>query len=131
MIGRAIAIWLCILVCAILNGALRQGVLLARYGEQTGRALSTLLLCAAILVVTWLAIPWIGPREPRHALGVSALWLTMTLAFEFGFGRMRGMSWKALFEDYNLAAGRIWILVLIVTAIAPWAMARVRGLFAS
>ena len=33
-----------------------------------------------------------------------------------------------LLVDYDVTQGRIWVLVPIVTAMAPWWMARVRGL---
>jgi len=39
------------------------------------------------------------------------------------------MSWATLFADYNLLRGRIWILVLVATFIAPWLAGRVRGLW--
>ena len=55
----------------------------------------------------------------RAALVVGLGWLLMTLAFEFGFGRLRGRSWAELLVDYDLRAGRIWVLVLVVTALAP------------
>ncbi|MBK8228497.1 MAG: hypothetical protein IPK70_15160 [Flavobacteriales bacterium] len=55
----------------------------------------------------------------------------MTLAFEFGAGHfLFKKPWSELLYDYNLAQGRIWSLLPIVTAMAPWLMAKARGLFA-
>ena len=35
------------------------------------------------------------------------MWLGLTLAFEFGFGRLVAkQSWEQLLADYNVAAGR-------------------------
>ena len=48
---------------AIMNGGLRNAVLTPRLGELGGHITSTVLLCAAILVVTWLTIDWIRPAN--------------------------------------------------------------------
>ncbi len=54
--------------------------------------------------------------------------LVMTIAFEFLFGRLvSGCSWNDLLHDYNLCAGRVWVLVLIWTAIAPYVFYRLRS----
>jgi hypothetical protein len=34
------------------------------------------------------------------------------------------------FVDYNVLRGRIWVLVLMATAVAPYVTARARGLLA-
>ena len=47
-------------------------------------------------------------------------WVTLTLAFEFLGGRfLFGKAWTELAADYNLLAGRIWVLVLVVTLLTP------------
>jgi hypothetical protein len=53
---------------------------------------------------------------------VREAWLTRTLtvAVEFLAGHfLFGRDWKVLLADYNLAAGRIWLIVLVVTLTAP------------
>jgi hypothetical protein len=113
----------------VLNGGLRDGRLTPRLGDTVGRAISTLLLCVLILLATWLTIAWIGPRTAGQALGVGALWLGLTLVFEFGAGHFAfGKSWTELLADYDLSRGRIWIAVLVVTLFAPVWTARLRGL---
>jgi hypothetical protein len=48
------------------------------------------------------------------------VWLGLTLAFEFGFGRLVAkQSWEQLLADYNVAAGRTWPLVLAWLATGP------------
>jgi hypothetical protein len=73
-------------------------------------------------------MPWIGPRSQTDALVIGGVWLTLTLAFEFGFGRrVAHKSWPELFSDYDLRAGRIWPLVLITTFFAPVIMMYLNG----
>jgi hypothetical protein len=116
-----------LLALAVLNGGLRDAWLSPRLGDTAGRALSSVLLSLLILLAARLTVRWIGPRTRREALTVGALWVGLTLAFEFGAGRYGfGKSWAELLADYDLSRGRIWVLVLIVTFFAPLWTARFR-----
>jgi hypothetical protein len=128
MTVRALLVWFALLVLAIVNGGFRQVALVPSVGLEAALAVSTLLLCAGILLVTWLAVPWIRPAGAGQAIGIGAGWLALTLAFEFGFGHfVGGRSWMELTADYNVLKGRIWVLVLVTTAVAPWVTGRLRG----
>ncbi len=127
---RAVVVWLGLMAVAILNGAFREAVLVPRLGIAGAHVASTVSLGLLILALTWLTIRWIGPRRRGSALGIGALWLVMTLAFEFGFGHfVAEKSWSVLLADYDLTAGRIWPLALVTVLLAPWGGARARRLF--
>ena len=129
MTRRAAIVWVALLVVAIVNGALRETWILPRAGDHAGHQISTLLLSAAILLVTLLAIGWIGPEAMGQALLIGAGWVTLTLAFEFLAGHYAlGKPWPELFADYDVLRGRIWVLVLITTGLAPLIAASWRGL---
>jgi hypothetical protein len=71
-------------------------------------------------VTAWLAfsgayVRWAGPRASRELLLVGAVWLALTLAFELGFGRASGKTWRELLADYDVAG------VLVATLLGPWA----------
>ena len=120
MLARAGAIWLGIMLTAILNGAMRDMVLTPRVGDLGARALSCLTLSAVVLLVAWVSLHWIGPASLVDAWRIGAMWLAMTLAFEFGAGHyLFGTPWAALLADYNILAGRLWVLVLLTTVTAP------------
>lgn len=127
---KVLAIWLLCMVGAIANGSLRQFVLNPAIGEAWGHVLSTMLLAIIILGITWATIRWMGPADARQAWAMGTVWLLMTLVFEFGMGRfISHLSWTEMFADYNLLKGRVWVFIPIITFMAPWWMARVRGLF--
>jgi hypothetical protein len=132
VILRSAAVWGVLLMLAVLNGGVRDTWLSPWLGETTGRALSSVLLSGLILLVTWRTIGWIRPATAREALGIGALWLVLTLAFEFGVGHYGfGKAWSALLADYDLRHGRIWVAVLVVTFLAPLWTARLRGIVGS
>src|ERR671910_1376820 len=123
MFSRALVIWLLLVILAVFNGAIREGLITPRFGEQGGHIGSTAILCAAIILVAWFSISWIGPKNGREALVVGIVWVALTVAFEFLAGHyVFGNSWERLIADYNVLRGRIWLLVLLTNLVAPfWA----------
>jgi hypothetical protein len=120
MLGRAGIIWFAIMLTAILNGAVRDMLLVPRFGDPVARRVSSLTLAALILLISWISLPWIKPASTADAWRIGVTWLAMTLAFEFGAGHyLFRTPWPALLADYNIFAGRLWILVLIATLTSP------------
>jgi hypothetical protein len=125
---KAAACWCVILVLAVMNGAVREKALIPALGSVGGLVASALGLCACIVVVALLTVPWYGPLAPHQWLFVGVFWLLLTLSFEFAFGRIaQHKTWGELFEAYKFRGGNLWPLVLIVTVISPWLAARIRS----
>ncbi len=126
---KVLFVWFLCMFGAIANGTLRQFVINPAIGAAWGHVLSTVLLCAIILTITWLCIRWIAPADAGQAWAIGAVWLVMTLAFEFGMGYfISRLSWAEMLAQYNLLKGQVWVFVPIITLIAPWWMAKLRGL---
>ena len=120
MLLRAIAVWLVIMVLAVVNGGAREALLNPRLGQQAGQVLSTAILCVLILLVAWLATGWIAPGSWRGAVLVGAAWVALTLAFEFLAGHyLFGDPWERLLAEYNVFRGRIWPLVPFTSFVSP------------
>ena len=129
---RSIVVWCLFVLLAIMNGALRNAVLTPRLGEFGGHITSTILLCIAILIVTWLTIAWMRPAKSTDALLIGGGWVLMTVGVEFLVGHyVFGTSWARLLADYDLVGGRVWLLVLATSAFAPLSMARARNLLSA
>ncbi|MGM0656777.1 MAG: hypothetical protein ACQETR_15885 [Thermodesulfobacteriota bacterium] len=128
IIFKAFAVWLSILMLAIANGALREGVLISVLGKPSGLILSGILLSGLIFGMAYIALPWFGriPVESYAVIGIG--WLCLTLVFEFTFGRIiQGKSWPQLLQAYMFKEGNIWPIVLVVVALSPYAAAKIRG----
>ena len=117
---RALAVWVLLLVIAIVNGAIREGILRPTWGVRAAHVVSTLSLSILILAAAWMTGPFVRYSSPAAAWSVGILWVALTLAFEFLGGRfLFGKTWEVLLADYDVMQGRIWPLVLVVTLIAP------------
>jgi hypothetical protein len=108
------------LIIAVLNGATRDLWYKKYTGELLGHQISTITLIILFGFFIWLVIYKLPPVSGQEAIFTGLLWLMLTLMFEFGFGLFRGNSWSKLLNDYNISKGRIWILIPIWTAIAPY-----------
>lgn len=129
MLLRSLAVWLGLVALAVANGSLRTLVLNPRLGERAGHIISTLLLCLLVLAAASLTIRWIGPSSRADLLWVGGFWLALTIAFEFLAGHYLFRNfWIKLLAEYNVLQGRIWVLALTTTFLAPLLAAWMRGL---
>lgn len=125
---KAFVVWLGILALAIANGALREAVLIPTLGKPPGLIISGALLSGLILAVSYCALPWFGRAPPASYAAIGLGWFCLTLVFEFTFGHLiQGKPWSQLFEAYTFKDGNMWSVVLLVTAVAPYVGARIRG----
>ena len=123
LIVRAVLAWLPMVVIAVANGVLREAVLTPRLSELRAHQLSSLTLVLLFALYVWGVRPFLRLRSREQALGVGALWLFLTVLFEFGFGHwIAGHPWEKLLADYDLVAGRLWALVLLWVGLAPLAV---------
>ena len=114
-------------VIAVANGAFRQAVLRPRFSDMLARQLSTLSLL--ILFAFYFGVVFrIWPlASARLALAVGVAWLALTLAFEFGLGRVvLHLTRREMLAEYDLASGRLWVLVPLWVAVAPYVFYRLR-----
>jgi hypothetical protein len=60
----------------------------------------------------------IGTR--RKALEIGGAWVVLTVFFEFGFGHwVDRKSWAELLDNYDIAEGHPWLLVLLWIGVGP------------
>ena len=118
---RAIAVWLIIIAAEIVHGILRAIVLVPWVGEFRSNQIGVLTGSAIILVIVYLSIRWIGASHHPELLLVGVIWLVLTVAFEVLFGRfVVHLPWERLLADYNLLAGGLMPLGLVVLFLSPW-----------
>jgi hypothetical protein len=115
-------VWLVFMVLAIVNGIVREKVYKPAVGDLTAHQISTVIFVSLIFVVTYLILQASGLQlTDLAALVMGSIWLITTILFEFLAGHYVFKNpWKKLLADYNIFKGRIWILVLLATFLAPY-----------
>jgi len=124
---RYVLAWLPMLLIAIANGALRQLEFARVMSELRAHQLSTITGSILIGLFIWAVIRIWPPSSARQALSIGLIWLALTVAFEFIFGRLvMHHPWLRLLNDYNLLEGRLWAVFLSWLTIAPYVFFRIR-----
>lgn len=119
---QALGLWILFIPVAILNGVFRETVIAPVVGDAAAHVISTMVTAIpALSLVIWAYFTYVAePHSRRELAYIGLMWLILTPLFEFGFGHyVMGHSWMTLLGDYNVFAGRVWILVPIWLAIAP------------
>lgn len=120
--------WIPMVFIAIINAVIREMGYKKYVGDLHAHQISTLTGIIFFGLYIWgLSFIW-KLESAKQAWTVGFIWLAMTIVFEFIFGHfVMGHPWSKLLYDYNIFAGRIWILVLIWTTVAPYLIYKIRS----
>lgn len=122
--AQAMGIWCLIIPLAILNGGLREMVLV-KLGSAA-LPLSGVILSACILAIALWLIPKIKHCTRGDYLAFGALWFVLTNGFDLRMILAEGGGLRELLALYDVTSGNLWLLVVIVTALAPYLAAKWR-----
>jgi hypothetical protein len=113
--------WMPMVPIAIANAALRQLWYGKYVAELRAHQISTATALLFFSLYIWVVIRRWRPASAGQALIIGVLWLMLTIAFEVLFGRyVAGLPWSRLVHDYNLGAGRVWVLIPLWLLVAPY-----------
>lgn len=133
MMVKIVCIWLLFVVAAMMNGTLREELLVAALGDDYALPLSGLLLSLLIFLITYLTIPWLRsallkPSASKSYVMVGFVWLVLTLMFEFTFGLLVAeKTFVEIVQVLNVLEGNLFSIVLLVTTVSPLMAARLKG----
>ena len=125
MVLRYILAWIPMIFIGIINGIVREVTYGKYLNELRAHQISTITGVLLFSFYIWTLTRLWSIESPEQALLIGFIWLGLTVVFEFAFGHyVAGHSWSRLLSDYNILAGRVWIVVLIWIAIAPLLFSR-------
>lgn len=117
---RWLVAWVGAPVLAIVNGAAREFAYKDEVGESAANQISVAPLIALLGLYFWILQRRWPLETTRDALSVGAIWVVLSVLFEFGFGHyVEGDSWADLLDNYDMSQGNIWILILLWIAVGP------------
>jgi hypothetical protein len=120
-VWKYVLAWLPMVLIAVANGALREAWYGKQLSELRAHQLSTITGVLLFGVYIWVLLRIWRPESPGQAFAIGLSWLGLTIAFEFLFGHyVAGHPWSKLFYDYNILEGRVWTVVLLWIAVAPY-----------
>ena len=115
-----LGLWVVMAVVAVVNGIFRETMLIPRVGDYTGHVISTVLLTAAILVLSYLYFTRSAIDYTRaELLIVGVIWVLLTVGFEFLVGYLEGIPVSETLAQYDVLAGHVWIFVPLTLLVVP------------
>jgi hypothetical protein len=94
---RALILWVALIAAEFVHGLLRTIFLLPVVGDFRSRQIGVFTGSILILAVAYLLVPSLRTTERKALIGVGALWLALTVAFELLFGHfVFRRSWENL-----------------------------------
>lgn len=119
--------WVLMLLVSIANGAVRNFTYGKQIDKLTAHQSSSVSSVLLLGVVTWGYVCLYPPASHREAVLIGLPWMILTIAFELVILHYVGSpSWLALFANYNVLEGRVWVVVLLWLATAPYSFIRLR-----
>ena len=117
---KSFIVWICFIPVAILNGGLREYVLVRLVGEETALPVSGILLSIFIFLVTWLVLPRLAKGcSLKDCLIMGICWALLTVAFESVVGIAGDSTVTEVLTAYNPFTGNLWVLVLAMMMLSP------------
>ncbi len=127
LLMRAVGVWVILIAVEFVHGVLRAVFLVPVVGDSRARQIGVFTGSVLILCVAYLLVGWLRAENTKSLIIVGALWLVVTVVFEFGFGHfVFGRSWQDLGSDYNIAHGGFLAIGMLVLAFSPVIGARLR-----
>ena len=124
---RYLLAWVSMLFIAIANGALRQFTYGQVLSEPHAHQLSTVTGSILIGAFIWYVIRAWPPSSARQAVLIGLVWVMLTIVFETLMGlAIQHRTLAQVLYEYNVFAGRVWLLFLVWLGMAPWLFFRLR-----
>jgi hypothetical protein len=125
---KSIIVWLIFILSESLNGTIRTFWLVPSVGDPLAHYLSLMTGMLIVLSIALLFIRWLGVVRVPQLLGISGLWMGLTLAFEIFLGRfILNYYWGEIWADYDLSQGGLMAFGLLWIALAPLIAAKIQG----
>jgi hypothetical protein len=125
---RAIAVWIIMVILAIVNGFFRENVLLANIGQNFALVFSGISLSVLIFIAIYLTFPLFNKQDNKTYLLIGLEWVSMTLLFEFIFGHyVIGKSWSEILEVFDIISGNLFIVVLLTSLFSPIIISKIKS----
>ncbi|MEQ1763556.1 MAG: hypothetical protein ABL984_10470, partial [Pyrinomonadaceae bacterium] len=118
-------VWVVIIIAETAHGMLRQLLLEPLIGDFRARQVSVFFGSLLILAIAFIFVRWLKGNSVFDFVLIGILWVALTVSFEIILGRfLMNLSWERIVSDYNLAAGGLLPLGLLVMLAAPLVFAK-------
>lgn len=128
MILKSLLIWALIIPLAIMNGIMRDSLVSPLIGSKYALALSGIILCVLIFIISYFLITFLGQGSQKQYLIMGVVWVILTIIFETILSLAMGNSYPTIIKSYNILTGYLWLLDIIFIGITPILVAKIQNI---
>jgi len=111
--------WLPMIAIAFINAGIRETILVRKFEPLHAHQISTLTLILLCACYIWLIYPFLRINNITSALLAGAVWMILTILFEFSMGFALKKPLSTILSEYDLTSGKLWPVFLVVLFIMP------------
>jgi hypothetical protein len=124
---KSLLVWISITPLAVLNGVLREMLLIPLFGS-IAFPISGFLLALCIFTISYVFIPRLGLADKFTFVKMGLAWVAATIIFEFALGMIMGTSLNEMLQAYNFLTGNLWLFIVIFIGFVPTIVAKMKKL---
>ena len=123
--GTAVLIWMLQIPIAILNGGLREYVLVNL--GVIAQPLSGIILSACIFAAAFFLLPKIRSCSKFDYFLIGILWFILTNIFDLVMYIKDGGGFSDLLQSYDISTGNTWMIVVLTALLSPLIVMKIRS----
>lgn len=129
LLNKSLLSWLLFIPLPVINGFLREGFYMQYIGPRMSEIVGTIYICVAFIAVQYLLNrKTFKYLDKNTTLQIGTLWAFLTILFELVLGLfILNTPLEQLTGAYNIAAGRIWIFVILTIFFTPFIINALTG----
>jgi hypothetical protein len=113
--------FLFIALAETLNGIFRVRILYKKIGINRAKIVSFLIGITIIISLNFILVPWISPQTKSDAFFIGFVWMCLMIAYDLYVGKVLfKLSWKKIFEDFNILKGNFLAVGMILIFVLPY-----------
>lgn len=124
--ARIFSVWFLIITVETLHGIVRMLYITPLIGDHTARQIGVPIGSLLILLISWFTIRWIGAQTLKGYLSIGAVWVILTIIFEFLLGMLLNYPLSRILSDYDITRGGFMGLGLLFMLFSPLIATKIR-----
>lgn len=117
--GRVFVVWFLIMIVETLHGILRTLYITPVIGDHAARQIGVLIGSFLIFFIGWFTVRRLDAYTLKDQLSVGAVWVILTIMFEFLLGMMLNYPLSRILSDYDITRGGFMGLGIIFMLFVP------------
>ncbi len=123
---RIIGIWFIIIAAETVHGILRTLYITPIIGDHAARQIGVVIGSLLIFIIAWVGSRWMSAHTFKDQLSAGAIWVILTITFEFFLGMFLGFPLSRMLADYDITQGGLMGFGIAFMLFAPVLASRLK-----